>query len=67
MGTRYDKDLEKEFKKHGIQWITPFGYVWSDSITEECSKTCTVGEVERVIDKIVDDRLRRFGIAPERI
>ena len=63
------KDIEKELEKVNIFWEDPWGYVlplpngelYDD---EYVIKQCTIEEVEKQVDIIIDNRLRRFGINP---
>lgn len=67
MKLRYPADTEKELLKFDIIWRDPFGYVKASTETEESAEPCTVKEVEKAIDTIVDNKLMLYGINPKKI
>jgi hypothetical protein len=64
-GIRKHLDIEKELQKVDISWKEPFGYIHTSTDDGEWAKMCTVEEVEKQVNIIIDNRLRAFGINPK--
>ena len=64
IGKRKHADIEKDLEKADIVWKDPFGYVFSSTDDGEYAKMCTIDEVDKQVDIIIDNRLRAFGVNP---
>ena len=60
LGIRFTQ-LDAELEEKDILWKDPFGYVFKSSDDGQSAKMCTIKEVNKAVDEIVDERLNKRG------